>query len=216
MKHYVIRLAPSSISITEDDFRNFLQAKTYEERMSLLIAHSKKNQQIIKLRRSKTMNEQYKTQEEIEREMNELNKQFSEFLHTKGIAAKFRLAFSNMGESAAKQHEKDKADFEEVKRQSAEDNKEFVEFLHTKGVKAKVRLVVKNIKEGAKNAPQNTAAQIARATANATAGIPHYDIYGRPVQEKSATAQTLAEEFEAFLKEKGLEDKYSVEITEEE
>lgn len=216
MKHYVIKLAPLSVSITEDDFRNFLQAETYEERMSLLIAHSKKNQKNITLRRLKTMDEQNKTQEEIEREMNELNEQFSEFLHTKGIAAKFRLAFSNMGESAAKQHEADKANFEEVKRQSAEDNKEFVEFLHTKGVKAKVRLIVKNIKEGAKNAPQNTATQIARATANATKNILNYDAYGRPVQEKTATAQILAEEFEAFLKEKGLDAKYSVEITEEE
>lgn len=92
------------------------------------------------------MYEQNKTQDEIEKEMNELNSQFSTFLHTKGNSAKFRLAFSNMSEGAVKQREADREKFEEVKRQSAEDNKEFVEFLHTKGVKAKFHLVVSNIK----------------------------------------------------------------------
>lgn len=162
------------------------------------------------------MSEQNKTQKEIEREMNELNEQFREFLHTKGIAAKFKLAFSNIGESTTKQHEVDKANFERVKKQSTEDNKEFVDFLHTKGVKEKVRLVVKNMKEEAKNAQKNTATQIAMATANATNNIPNYDAYGHPVQKKTATSQTLADEFEEFLKEKGLYAKYSIEITEEE
>lgn len=215
MKRYVIRLRSDSEGITEEEFRSFLRAETYEERMSLLIAHSIKNQRKIQFRRSNEMNTQYKSQEETEKEMLELNAQFSEFLRTKGIAAKFRLAFANMGESAAKQHEEDKASFEEIKRQSAEENKEFTEFLHAKGVKAKFRLVVENIRKNSKNAPQNTAAQIAKATAAAAANIPHYDGYGHPVKDQTASAQTLAEEFQAFLKEKGLDTKYSVEITEE-
>lgn len=50
----------------------------------------------------------------------EISKQFEEFCHTKGIVAKFKLAFAQMGENARKQKEADKAQFEEVKRQSAE------------------------------------------------------------------------------------------------
>jgi len=98
------------------------------------------------------MQNKIKTQQEIEQEMLELNEQFSQFLHTKGIAAKFKLAFNNMGESAKKQHAADVAEFEAVKAKSAEDNKEFAEFLRTKGIKAKYRLVIENIKKGAKSA----------------------------------------------------------------
>lgn len=158
------------------------------------------------------MKEQDTTQQDIEQEKEELNAQFSEFLHTKGIAAKFRLAFSNMGESAAKQRAEDRENFAAIKQQSAENNKEFVEFLHTKGMKAKVRLVIENVKEGAKNAQQDVAAQ----TAANTAGIPHFDVHGHIVREQTASAQALAEEFAAYLKEKGLDGKYSIEITEKE
>ena len=94
------------------------------------------------------MNNTTKTQQEIEQEMLEMSEQFSTFLHTKGIKAKFKLAFSNMKESAKKQHVADVAEFEAVKAQSAEDNKEFVEFLHTKGIKEKYKLVIENIKKG--------------------------------------------------------------------
>ncbi len=48
------------------------------------------------------MENRAKTQPEIEQGMLELNNQFAAFLHTKGIAAKFRLAFHNMSESAKK------------------------------------------------------------------------------------------------------------------
>ena len=96
------------------------------------------------------MENRTKTQQKIEQEMLELNEQFSAFLHTKGIAAKFKLAFNNMSESAKKQHAADVAEFEAVKAQSAEDNKEFAEFLRTKGIKAKYKLVVENIKKGCK------------------------------------------------------------------
>ena len=47
-----------------------------------------------------------KTEEEITQEILDLNNQFSEFLHTKGISKKFRLAFSNMGDAAHKQDRK--------------------------------------------------------------------------------------------------------------
>ena len=145
-----------------------------------------------------------KTQQQIEQEMLELNEQFSAFLHTKGITAKFKLAFSDMADSARKQHEADVAQFEAVKAQSAEDNKEFVEFLHTKGVKAKFHLVVENIKKGASAAPQNTAAQIAKVQAETQANI-----------ARTNNITTLEAEFNAFLKSKGLDGKYTVSVTEE-
>lgn len=158
-----------------------------------------------------------KTQQQIEQEMLELNQQFSEFLHTKGIAAKFKLAFSDMAASAHTQHEADVASFEAVKAQSAEDNKEFVEFLHTKGIKAKFHLVVENIKKGASVAPQNTAAQIAKVQAETQANIAKANAYGNPYASapQTYTAESLADEFNAFLKSKGLDNQYTVVITEE-
>ena len=97
------------------------------------------------------MSEQELNELEV-KEVNELNEQFMEFLKTKGIKAKFKLAFSNMKESAKHQHEIDVQNFNEVKAASIENNKEFYEFLHTKGFKAKVKLVIENIKKGAKEA----------------------------------------------------------------
>lgn len=165
------------------------------------------------------MENKVKTQQEIEQEMLELNQQFGEFLHTKGIGAKFKVAFGNMEQSAHKQHEADKANFEAVKAQSAEDNKEFAEFLHTKGIKAKYNLVVKNIKNGAKDAPRDTAAQIAKVHAQTQDAVARANAYGNPhckAAPETCTAESLADEFNAFLKEKGLDGKYTVSILEEE
>lgn len=162
------------------------------------------------------MENRIKTNEEIEKEMLELNQQFGEFLHTKGITAKFKLAFGNMAESAHKQKEADAAEFEAVKAQSAEDNKEFVEFIHTKGVKAKFNLVVENIKKGASNASANTKEQIAKRCAQTQANIAQIHQCGKPDAEpKVYTAQLLSDEFNAFLKSKGLDSQYTVVITEE-
>ena len=97
------------------------------------------------------MSEQVLNEKELN-EVKELNEQFVEFLHTKGIKAKFKLAFSNMKESAKEQHKKDVESFNEVKAKSIEENREFYEFLHTKGFKAKVKLVIENIKKGAQEA----------------------------------------------------------------
>ena len=130
------------------------------------------------------MNNTTKTQQEIEQEMLEMSEQFSTFLHTKGIKAKFKLAFSNMKESAKKQHAADVAEFEAVKAQSAEDNKEFVEFLHTKGIKEKYKVVIENIKKGAKAAPANTAAQIARVQAHTQAAVARANALGSYRQEE--------------------------------
>lgn len=158
------------------------------------------------------MENRAKTEQEIEQEMLERNNPFSEFLHTKGIGAKFKVAFANMGDSARKQHEADVANYEAVKAQSAEDNKEFVEFLHTKGVKAKYNLVVENIKTGAKAAPHDTAAQIAKVHAHTQDAIARANAYGNPYGQKAAetasTATSLADEFNAFLKAKGLDGKH--------
>lgn len=156
------------------------------------------------------MENQVKTQDQIEQEMLELNKQFGEFLHTKGITAKFKLAFSNMGDSARKQHETDKAQFEAVKAQSAEENAEFVEFLHTKGLKAKFNLVVENIKKGAEAAPQRTAESIAKRAAQTHSSVNPYA--GVHAAHGLYTAESLSREFNEFLKMKGLDTQYTVEI----
>ena len=146
----------------------------------------------------------------VEQEMLELNNQFSEFLKTKGIKAKFKLAFSNMAESAKKQHEQDVKNFKEIKEKSIEENKDFVEFLQAKGIKAKFNVVVENIKRGIKEAPEKTAKQIANTRANV------YNSYSRKqVNNEEVTAEMLAKDFNEFLKLKGLESKFTVEISEE-
>lgn len=164
------------------------------------------------------MENKAKTQQEIEQEMLELNEQFSDFLHTKGIGAKFKIAFGNMKHSANKHYESNKANYEAIKAQSLEDNKEFVEFLNTKGIKAKYNLVIENIKNSAKEAQHDTAVQIAKIHAQTQKGI-HRAKYGKSyvsVAPESYTATSLTDEFNAFLKSKGLEGKYTILITEEE
>lgn len=162
------------------------------------------------------MENRTKTQQEIEQEMLELNEHFSSFLHTKGITAKFKLAFNNMCESAKKQHSADVAEFEAVKAKSAEDNKEFAEFLRTKGNKAKYKLVVENIKKGAKAAPANTAAQIAKVQAETQAAVARANAMGKPeAKVTEVSAATLENEFNSFLKSKSLDGRYTVTVTEE-
>ncbi len=164
------------------------------------------------------MEKQLKTQEQIEKEMMELGNQFSEFLHTKGIIAKFKLAFSNIGESARKQHEQDKLRLEEEKEKFKErhaeataGNKDFVEFLHTKGFKAKCRLVIDNIKKGAAESRQKTAESIAKQRAQTQANIAKASA-GSSIKlaPTEISAETLTREFNAFLQSKGLSDEYVV------
>lgn len=191
------------LRITEKHFNEFKNAKSFQEKISILNAHSKQNQKRIIIRRKRNMEE---NKNQVEKEMLELNEQFSEFLHTKGLKAKFKLAFSNMAESARKQHVEDVKRFNEIKE--SQDNKDFVEFLHTKGLKAKFHLVIENIKRGIKEAPQKTAKQIANAKAN----VPSYH---KPIMKEEVTAEMLAKEFNEFLKLKGLENQFKVEIVEE-
>ncbi|MDE6104541.1 MAG: hypothetical protein K2G38_02480 [Clostridia bacterium] len=207
-------------ALTEKDFNEFLSAKG-EAQWKILLAHAERNKKIIQIRRLKTMNEQYN-----DHHYEEISKQFEEFCHTKGIAAKFKLAFANMAEGARKQREADKAQLEEVKRQPAEANPEFTEFLHTKGFKAKVKLVIANLKKGCKEAPHKTAvavdgisaqtkANIAKAQANVYRTTAGYggNPYGVKTKDASEySADELAREFNEFLKSKGL-DGYTVEVT---
>lgn len=162
------------------------------------------------------MENNLRTQQKIEQEMLELNEQFTAFLHTKGIAAKFKLAFNNMSESATKQHAADAAEFEAVKAKSAEDNKEFAEFLRTKGIKAKYKLVVDNIKKGMKEAPANTAAQIAKVQTETQTAVAKANALSNPhTQSAEVSATSLEDEFNAFLKSKGLDGKYTFSVTED-
>ena len=63
----------NSYKITNDDFNSFMNAKTNEERLNILVAHSQKNKKRIKIRRIRKMNENQKV---VEQEMLELNNQF--------------------------------------------------------------------------------------------------------------------------------------------
>lgn len=132
-----------------------------------------------------------KLTQQQENEVKELNEQFVAFLHTKGIKAKFKLAFSNIKESAKIQHQKDVQSFQTVKAKSIEENREFYEFLHTKGFKAKVKLVIENIKKGAREAKN------------------------RPVNSYNHINEVnLDKELELFLKSKNLDQKYKITIEE--
>ena len=133
----------------------------------------------------------------MENQVKEVNEQFQEFLQTKGIKAKFKLAFENMKENTKSQHEQDVKQFNEIKQKSIVENKDFVEFLHTKGIKAKINLVIENIKKGAREANANTKAQIEKS---------------KQLAKPTYSADTLTKEFNEFLKLKGLSDKYVVTI----
>lgn len=197
--------------ITEDEFMEFLSSMG-KKRWNILLQHAEKNTKIIKIRRKQEM-EQY----------NELiTNQFNEFCHTKGITAKFKVAFANMSENTRNQHEMDKKEFEKIKRQSVENNPEFVEFLHTKGMKAKFRLVIENIKKSAKESSKKVAQQRDVIALQTKANIgkskndfnPYDVMKGRDISNYSL--EEITEEFNLYLKLKGLDTKYSVEILEAE
>ncbi|MDE7380386.1 MAG: hypothetical protein K2N14_04965, partial [Clostridia bacterium] len=153
--------------LTEKDFQEFLSA-TGREQWKILLEHAERNNKNIQIRRLKTM------EQNTNQNYEEISKQFEEFCHTKGIAAKFKVAFANMAENTRKQREADKAKLAEVKRQSAEANPEFTEFLHTKGFKAKVKLVIENIKKGAKESNERVRKQI-EASKNGVSAVQTHD-----------------------------------------
>ena len=195
-------------ALTPDDLREFLSAKTYEEQFGILLKHSEKNKKFIEIRRKNMEN--YNANYAVSQE--EISKQFEEFCHAKGIVAKFKVAFEQMGENTRRQKEQDKANIEAVK--NSEENKEFKEFLHTKGFKAKCRLVIENIKKGAANANADTAKKLDELHAKTQASIRAHSVtLGAKHAEYSA--EELAAEFNAFLKERGLDEKYAVQIVEE-
>ncbi len=193
--------------LTMDDFREFLSAKSYEEQFGILLKHSEKNKNFIEIRRKNMEN--YNANYSVSQE--EIAKQFNEFCHTKGIIAKFKVAFEQMGENARRQKAQDKANIEAVK--NSEENKEFKEFLHTKGFKAKCRLIIENIKHGAANANADTARKIDELHTKTQASIRAHSVSGAKSDDYSA--EQLAAEFNAFLKERGLDEKYAVQIVEE-
>ena len=133
-------------------------------------------------------------------DINKLNDEFVEFLKTKGIKAKVKLAIENMKESTRVQHEKDVKAFNEVKAKSIEENKDFVEFLKTKGIKAKFKLVVENIKKGARESRVKVKEQIEASKHVQTPRV--------------ITTEDLSKEFNNFLKSKGLDGKYTVVVEE--
>lgn len=204
-------------ALTDADFNEFLSA-TGDAQWKLLLAHAEKNKKIIRIRRLQIM------EQNSERHYEEISKQFEEFCHTKGIAAKFKVAFADMAENTRKQKEADKARLDEVKRRSAEANPEFTEFLHTKGFKAKVKLVIADLKKGCKEAAHKTAvdvdnisaqtkANIARAQAEVYRTTAGYGAqpYGAKTKDASEySADELTKAFNDFLKEKGLDKQYIV------
>ena len=105
---------------------------------------------------------------------------------------------------------------QEIEQEMLELNDQFSAFLHTKGIKAKFKLVIENIKKGAKAAPANTAAQIAKVQAETQAAVARANAMGKTqTAVTEVSAATLENEFNAFLKSKGLDGKYTVSVTEE-
>lgn len=202
-------------ALTLDDLNEFMSAESYDKQWKILLAHAEKNKKIIKIRRLKKMNNNHELTNQ------EISRQFEEFCHTKGLVAKFKVAFSDMAENAKRQKAEDRKNFEEVKRKSAEENPEFTEFIHTKGLKAKVKLIIENVKKGAKEMPKKTAADIDKLSAEIKENIaknqPNIARHGVNKKDISEySPDELAREFNLFLKEKGLDSKYSVEISNEE
>ncbi len=192
--------------INDDEFNKFIEAKTFKEKIKILTIHSENNQKNIE----NMMNmENYKTSYVTSQE--EISKQFEEFCNMKGIKAKFKVVFSQMKENIHYQHAQNKANLEATKNSKV--NQEFKEFLHTKGFKAKCRLVIENIKKGAKNANADTAIKIDELNKKTKASINTHIVHSDEYSEYSA--KQLSEEFNVFLKEHGLDEKYSVEIVEE-
>ena len=196
-------------AFTIEDWNEFKSAKTYAEQFEILLKHSQKNQKIIEIRRKKKM-ENYNADYAVSQE--EITKQFEEFCHTKGIVAKFKVAFEQMGANARRQKEQDKANIEAVK--NSEENKEFREFLHTKGFKAKCRFVIESMKKSAKNANADTAKKLDELHAKTQASIRAHSVTPN-AKPAEYSAEQLAAEFNAFLKERGLDEKYAVQIVEE-
>ena len=195
-------------AFTIEDWNEFKSAKTYAEQFEILLKHSQKNQKIIEIRRKKMEN--YNSDYAVSQE--EITKQFEEFCHTKGIVAKFKVAFEQMGDNARRQKEQDKANIEAVK--NSEENKEFREFLHTKGFKAKCRFVIESMKKSAKNANADTAKKLDELHAKTQASIRAHSVTPN-AKPAEYSAEQLAAEFNAFLKERGLDEKYAVQIVEE-
>ena len=105
---------------------------------------------------------------------------------------------------------------QEIEQELLALHEQFSAFLRTKGIKAKYKLVVENIKKGAKAAPANTAAQIAKVQAETQAAVARANAMGNPAPVVTeVSAATLENEFNAFLKSKGLDGKYTVSVTEE-
>ena len=195
-------------AFTIEDWNEFKSAKTYAEQFEILLKHSQKNQKIIEIRRKKMEN--YNSDYAVSQE--EITKQFEEFCHTKGIVAKFKVAFEQMGDNARRQKEQDKANIEAVK--NSEENKEFREFLHTKGFKAKCRFVIESMKKSAKNANADTAKKLDELHAKTQASIRAHSVTPN-AKPAEYSAEQLAAEFNAFLKERGLDEKYAIQIVEE-
>ena len=128
-------------------------------------------------------------------DLDKVNQQFTEFLHTKGIKAKFKVAFDNMKENTRVQHEKDKAEFNAVKQKSYEENKAFVDMLHTKGFKAKIKVILEGFKASAEEAKLQKQQE------------------GEELKQREDTSiAELTDEFNAYLQAKGLN--YTVKIEE--
>lgn len=80
--------------ISFDDFKEFLNAKTYEEQLRILAIHSQKNQQRLKKEKKEMKNNEEKKE---------------------GF---FKKAFREMGESAKAQHAVDKANLQAAKAEA--------------------------------------------------------------------------------------------------
>lgn len=128
----------------------------------------------------------------VKQEEATINSQFEEFLRAKGITAKFKLSFENMDENAHKQQEQNEAE-----------QKDFYEFLRTKGVKPKMKLAFEQMKKNADEVREHNRQMIET--------MKNEGFYEPPID-----IERLSEEFNAFLRMKGIMTSYHIIIDEAE
>ena len=119
----------------------------------------------------------------------EIGRLFEDFCHERGISAEFNVTFGQTLENCGGQ-------CAQVKPQTAEES----------------RIVIKNVKPSSETSDSEEARKIAAIKAETRAVIAEYGAVTTP---SDLSAEKLSAEFNAFLKQKGVADNYSVQVVKE-
>ncbi len=120
----------------------------------------------------------------------EIGRLFEDFCHERGISAEFDVTFGQTLENGGGQ-------CTQVKPQTSE---------------AESRIVIKNVKPSSETSDSEEARKIAAIKAETRAVIAEYGAVTTP---SDLSAEKLSAEFNAFLKQKGVADNYSVQVVKE-